>query len=237
MAELFWPGQSPLGRRIKLFDRENNAREAEIVGTVRNSKYRSFGEAPRPVIYLPATQWYRADMRIQVTTSGDPVASLPLVRTVLRELDPDLPATITTLREELAFSLVPAKVAGGILAAAGGIGLLLAAMGLFGIVSYQVARQAHEIGIRMALGARSGQIAASVVRRGVRLTATGLAIGLAASAGLAQLLRGLLFGIGATDPLSFGIIAMILFATCLLACWLPAGRAARVDPMVVLREE
>lgn len=237
MAELFWPGESPLGRRIKLFDRENNAREIEVVGVARNSKYRSFSEAPRPVVYLPATQWYRADMRLQITTVGDPAGIQPAARSVLREIDPDLPATISTLREELAFSLIPAKLAGGILVAAGGIGLFLAAMGLFGIVSYHVARQAREIGIRMALGARSGQVAGMVVRKGVRLTATGLVIGLAAGAAFAQLLRGLLFGIAPTDPLSFGVIAGILLATGVAACSIPASRASRVDPMVVLREE
>ncbi len=231
-----WPGGQPLGRRIRLVDRGDSAHVLEVVGVVRDIKYRSLGETPRPIVYLPSTQWYRADMRVQITSSGNPRALLEAVRGAVREIDPDVPFTASTMEEETAFALIPVKVAGAVLAGAGGIALFLATIGIFGVVSFNVARQFREIGIRMALGARGRRVGARVMADGLTLSGIGLLIGLVAALGATRLMRSLLYGVGPTDPLSFGAIAALLIAVTALACYVPARRATRVNPVDVLRE-
>jgi predicted permease len=231
LAASLWPGASALGHRLHVIDRGNRVHEVEIVGVVRDSKYRSLGETARPVVYLASTQWYRWDMRLLVRTRGDPRRLVAAVRAAVRETDPDVPATPTTMDEETAFSLVPVRLAGSVLAGAGAIALLLAAIGIFGVVSYSVARQYRDIGIRMALGASRARVRGLFVGQGLRLTSVGLILGLGAAAGVTRFLRGLLYGVSPGDPASFAAIGAFVSAVSVLACYLPARRATRVSPL------
>ena len=237
MAKRFWPAASALGQRVRVFDRADVERDAEVVGVVRDVSQRSLGATPEPFIYLPSAQWFRADMRLQIHSSGDPHGLAPAVRAAVRETDPELPTEVTMLEEETAFARVPIKVAGVVFTAAGAIGLFLAVIGVFGVVSYTVAQQTREIGIRMALGARSAQVGGMVLRHGMRMTALGIAVGLVAAAGAARLLRGLLYGVGVADPLSYAAAALLFAVVSALACYVPARRASRVAPAVALRGE
>jgi hypothetical protein len=245
LANVLWPGTAAgaagaagaVGRRVRVIDRGDRTHDIEIVGVASDSKFTSLAEAPQPVLYLPSTQWYRQDMRLLVRASGNPAALASAVRAVVRDVNPDIPALATTMEAETAFTLVPARLAGSVLALAGAIGLLLAAIGVFGVISYSVAREGREIGIRMALGASGPRVVAMFVRRGLRLTLIGLALGLVAALGATRLLRGMLYGVSPTDPASFAVVLLGLLGVSLLACYLPARLAARVAPAVVLRSE
>jgi len=233
-ARRFWPGEDALGKRI----RYSRDQFAEIVGIARTGKYLSLTEDPLPYVWIPFAQHYKADMTVHVRTAGDPLELAAAVRAQVRALDADLPITgLKALEEHFGLALLPQRVGASLLGLFGVLGLLLAAVGLYGVVAYGVGQRTREIGIRIALGARTDDVTRLVVRQGAALGATGLAIGVALAAGAAHLITSLLYGVSPLDPVTFAAVALVLGGTVLTASWLPARRAARVDPMAALRGE
>jgi predicted permease len=223
-----------LGRTIRVADRSGRERLAQIVGVAADIKIGSLGEAARPFVYLPFGQWYRADMRLHVRLSGDLVAT---VVDEIRAVEPDLAVDVSPMTREMAFSLIPLRVAAGVLGTSGTVGLFLAMLGVFGLVAYAVSRRMREIGIRIALGARWGAVTRLVVLQGLRPVLIGLGVGLGLSLAAGRLVRSLLIGVGAIDPLTLVIVSVALVATALGAMMVPVRRALSVDPVVVLRSE
>jgi predicted permease len=238
-ARRYWPGQQPLGKRIQMGvarSGANNSPYLTVIGVVKNGKYNSLGEEATPFIYLNLAQTYGAAPTLIVRTLGDPLASLAAVRSEVAALDKNLPLfNVKTMRQHLGLALLPARLAGSALGSFGLLALILAAAGIYGVMAYSVAQRTREIGIRMALGANASDVLKLVVRQGMALVSIGMALGLAAAFALTQLLKSLLFNVSATDPVTFVGIVILLAAVALLACWIPARRATRVDPMVALR--
>ncbi len=231
-ARRFWPGEDPIGKRIRMGD---SARE--VVGVAHDSKTRSLDESPAPYFYLPFLQFYQPNMTLEVRTAGDPAAMIPAVRREIAALDRDLPVQSGTMEDALGLSLLPQRAGATVLGIFSVLGLVLASVGLYGVVAYAVAQRTRDLGIRVALGAESSDIYRVVLGHGVKLTSFGLVIGIVAALILARLAQGVLFGVSSTDPITLGSVAAILAAVAFLASFIPARRATRVDPMVALREE
>jgi ABC-type antimicrobial peptide transport system permease subunit len=208
------------------------------VGVARNATYRDLGEKAAPWFFLPLYQGYRPDMTLLLRTAGDPTALAGPAKSLVRQLDPGIaPYSVTTLQAFIGASDFRQRVGSQLLGLFGVLGLLLASIGLYGVLSFQVARRTREIGIRMALGSSRGEVVGLVLRQGAGLVGLGLAIGIVGAAGLALLLRSLLLGLHPWDPLAFaGVVAALLLAS-FFACLVPARRATRVDPLVALRHE
>ena len=235
-ARRYFPGQDPLGRRISL--RGQGGPWLEVAGVARDSKYRTLGEAPAPFLYLPLLQNHETGMTLHVRTLGDPAALTGAVRREIGALERNLPATeIRPMTELLSRSLFPARMGAVLLAAFGLLALLLAAVGLYGVISYSVSRRVREIGIRMALGAGRREVLRMVLKEAMALVAVGIGLGLAAGAIMTRLLAGFLYAVSVTDPATFAGVTLLLGAVALLASLIPARRATRVDPMVALRYE
>jgi predicted permease len=237
MARRYWPDQDALGKRFAL---EREGPYLEIVGVVRDGKYVFLGEDPRTFFYIPFGQNYRGDMTLLLHNSGDDATALAGVRQVVRELDPELPlydvkTMKTHLRDGLALLFV--RLGARLATAFGVLGLVLAVVGVYGVVSYAVSQRIHEIGIRMALGASGIDVLKLVVGQGLMLTIAGVGIGLGASLMVTRVMTSLLYGVSATDPLTFGVIALVLAGVAVAASFIPARRALKVDPMVALRYE
>jgi predicted permease len=239
LARRFWPGESAVGQRVSQRDgRESFGPWLEVVGVARDSRYVTVGEDPKPFMYRPLAQVYRSAGTILVKNRGSAMDALPALRTAVGALDPNLAVfNIMTLDAATSISLLPVKVAATLTAALGVLALILGAIGLYGVMSYLVRQRAREIGIRMALGANSGAVVRLIAGQGLHWTAIGLALGLGAAFGVARLIAGFLYGISPTDPMAFGVITLLLTATTLMACYVPARRASRVDPLVALRDE
>jgi predicted permease len=232
-AERFWPGENPVGRTVMVTSREHT-----VIGVVPTGRYHTLGEAPLPFYYLAQAQWWNWQMTVHVRTSRDPARFVPTLRAEVRGLDPDLPlADVRTMTESLGIALLPARTAGTVLAAFGLLGLVLAAIGIYGVIAYSVAQRTREIGIRMAVGAARAQVVAALMRQGLALVAVGAALGLAGGWGAWRLVRGMLHGATAPDPLTFTAVPVLLIAVAALAIWIPARRAAGVDPVMALRME
>jgi predicted permease len=231
-ARRFWPGEDPIGKRIRIGD---SARE--VVGVAHDSRTRSLDESPAPYFYLPFLQFYQPNMTLEVRTAGDPADMIPAVRREIAALDRDLPVQSGTMEDALGLSLLPQRAGATLLGIFSALGLVLASVGLYGVVAYAVAQRTRDLGIRMALGAESSDIYRVVLGHGVKLTLLGLIIGIVAALILARLAQGVLFGVSPTDPITLGSVAAILAVVAFLASFIPARRATRVDPMVALREE
>jgi predicted permease len=240
-ARRYWPGQPSLGKRIQYGISRNGANELPyitVIGVVKDGKYSSLSEEATPFIYFNMAQNFGMSPTLVARTQGDPLASLAAVRGEVAALDKNLPLyDVKTMRQHLGLALLPARLAGSVLGVFGLVALALAAAGIYGVMAYSVSQRTREIGIRMALGANARDVLRLVARQGMTLVAIGMAIGLAAALALTQLLKSLLFGVSATDPLTFASIALLLMFVALLACWIPARRATKVDPMVALRCE
>jgi predicted permease len=235
-AKRYFAGQDPLGRQVSL----NGAQGPwlEVVGLARDSKYLTLGEAPTPFLYQPLTQRHESGMVLLVRTSGDPANYVTAVRREVHALEPNLPLTnARTMMELLGLSLYPARMGAVLLGGFGLLALLLASVGLYGVMSYSVSRRTREIGIRMALGAQRRDVLRLMLREAMTLVAIGIVLGLVVAFAVTRLLVGFLYGVSPTDPLAFIGIAILLAAVAVVASLIPARRAAQVDPMVAFRYE
>ena len=210
----------------------------EIVGVVRDSKYLTLGEEPVPCVYLPLAQNHETGVSLHVRATVDPSSLIGAVRTEVQALEKNLPVTnVRPMTETIGNSLYAARMGAILLGIFGALALLLAAVGLYGVMSYVVSRRTREIGIRMALGAQSSDVFKLVLKEGMTLVAIGVALGLVKAMIVTRLLASFLYGISATDEITFASIPLILALVALVACYLPARRAMKVDPMVALRYE
>jgi predicted permease len=235
-ARRFWPNESPLHKRFRFSGA--NSPLLEIIGVAQDGKYAGLNEDPKAFVYRPLWQAALNSSSLIVRAEMEPQQLIAAVRRELQELDPRLPiASTKTMTEHLSFALLPARVAASVFGSFGMLALALAAIGLYGVMAYSVARRTRELGIRLALGATTRDILRLVVGQGMRLVLLGVSIGLVAAFGLMRLLKSFLFGVSATDPLIFGAIALLLLVVALLACYLPARRATQVDPLTALRHE
>jgi len=231
-----FPGGDPLGRRLRLVGPRGV--DLEVVGVVRDGKYRKLTEEPRPFLYLAWGQRHEEQMTFLIQTAGNPRALAGPVRRELQALDKDLPVyDLMTMQEHMRIPLLEPRLTSGLVGGLGLLGLLLAMIGLYGVVSYFVNRRSREFGIRMALGAGRGDVFRLVLRQGLSLVLVGTGIGLAAAFPLARLIASELYGVGPSDPVTFTAVPLLLAAVGALACYLPARRATRVDPITALRYE
>ena len=233
---MFGAGVDPIGKQLKLDLRDSPWRT--IVGVVGDTRYRALQDT-RFDLYIPFTQWPMAFVNhFAVRTTLDPKAILATVRNEVAALDPTQAITrIATMDELVATHLAQPRFSAVLLNWLSGLALLLAAVGIYGVLAYSVAQRTGEFGIRLALGARGADILKLVIGQGMRLVVSGLLVGLIASFGVTRLLGKLLFGVSTNDPRTFSVVALLLTAVALLACWLPARRATKVDPLVALRHE
>lgn len=234
-AKHFWPNEIAVGKRFHFFgDRDLR----EVVGVVKNIAVNNIGEVPQPVVYLPLTQDYPPAATMQVRTSGKPEPMIAGVRSQVQSLEPNLALTnFQTIEEVLSQALWAPRMGAGLLALFGGLALLLAVIGVYGVLSYSVNQQTREIGIRMAMGAQTGRVLRLVVGQGLRLAFAGLALGLLVAFLSMRLLASLLFGVSVHDPITFAGVPLILTFAAVLACYIPARRASKVDPIIALRYE
>src|SRR6266550_288308 len=209
-----------------------------IVGVMGDVRTQALDRVPEPVVVVPRAQWPQPWMRVLLKTAGNPMSLAPLLRAEVLALDKDQPiANLRTLDSVISESLGERRFQMTLLTAFGAVALLLASLGIYGVVAYSVAQRAREIGIRMALGAQGSSVLKMVVGSGLRLAAVGIGLGLVGAFAVTQALRKALYQVSATDPLTFAAVATLLLAIAALASWAPARRAARVDPMVSLRAE
>jgi predicted permease len=239
MAAQLWPGRDPIGQKLLQQAGRDPAdlRTLEVVGVARNAKYAYITDEDRNFIYVPVTQQFASDITFYVRRSTD-ASRIAELRQAVGAFDPMLPVIYTqTLKDATAIGLLPQRLAAWIAGIVGSIGLLLAALGLYGLTAFSVAQRTREIALRIALGASRQAVLSLVLRQSGRLAVIGTAIGFALAIGLAMLVRSLLVGVGSVDPLAFGLATLILTGVLLVASWVPARRASRMDPMRALRAE
>jgi putative ABC transport system permease protein len=239
MAQQLWPNEDPLGKRIKFPGTEKNPQPwRTVVGVVGDVNQYALDRKPPMQIYLPEAQYPTSNMSLIVRTSSDLTGTIAAVRGEIRGLDPDQAVyNIATMESLLSDSISLRRFSMVLLMIFAAVALALAAVGIYGVISFAVTQRTHEIGIRVALGARGADILRLVVTRGMILTLSGVGIGLMAAAGLTRFLQTLLYGVSATDPATFIAISLLLTGVALGACLVPARRATKVDPMIALRYE
>jgi predicted permease len=232
-ADRFWPGQSAIGKVVR-----TGGKDRQVVGVVETGKVRSLGEAPTEVMYLPQRELFTTSVSVVARATSDPQAVLRGIREIVRSADPDMPVfDVRTMEEHMGFALLPARLGGSVLGLFGLLGLVLAAVGIYGVMAYSVAQRTREIGIRVALGSDRADVVGLVLREGMRLAGIGLAIGLLGAAASARLVGGLLYGVRPLDPVAFSVVPLTLVAVAALAVYFPARRAAAVDPVRALKTE
>ncbi len=233
MAEQFWPEQDPIGKRFRFYGDESYR---EVVGVARNSKYVTLGEDPQSCAYVPLRQNVADVMTLYVRSENDPAAALGAAQREVRALDPQIPITFPlTVSEVIDQSLWAPRLGAALLTVLGLLALVLASVGLYGVMAYTVNQRNQEIGIRMAMGARQPDVLKLVLVQGMILVGIGVAAGLAVALAVSRLVSTLLYGISPSDPATFIGVPLVLIAVALLANYLPALRASRVDPLVALR--
>src|SRR5262245_46967651 len=237
-----FPGQNPIGRRLLLTPghQRRQGDMVEVIGVVEDSKDGELWEDPLPLIYRPVAHYsgYSGGyMAVFVRTNQDPAATLPAMAQLIHSIDPEVSFTQRTMEEALRDHVLPMKVASSFFAIFGVMGLMLASVGLLGVMGFSVVRRTREIGIRMALGADRKKIVRKIIGEGLALTLVGIVIGVLAAGGLTRALSGFIFGINHLDPLSYGGTIGVMIIATLIACYFPARRASKVDPMIALRCE
>ena len=230
-------GEDPLGKRLIIYMKEENV-PTEIIGVVGDNKHLGLDQAVEPMVFWPHAELTYGGMTMMLRTSGDANAIAPAVRGVIRALDPQQPiGAVTTMEDLLSVSVARARFSASLLTVFSIVALVMAAVGIYGVMSYTVLQRTHEIGVRMALGAQRSDVLKLVVTKGIMLGVVGVAVGLAASFALTRLITTLLFEVTATDKTTFAVVSIGLFLITLLACYVPARRATKVDPMKALRYE
>lgn len=239
MARTYFPDRDPIGRKIQTGDYNPSSPAATVVGVVADVKYSGLNEGPQPAMYTPFQQnlWWRS-MFLAVRAKGDPLSLISSIRNEVWAIDSDLPVTqMKTMDQLMSESVATPRIYTMLLGLFGTVAMLLATIGIYGVMSYTVSQRTREIGIRIALGARQFDVLAMVVKQGMKLALIGVVIGSIASLALSHVMASLLFGVSATDPLTFLAIAALLSAVALAACYIPAHRATKVDPLTALRSE
>jgi putative ABC transport system permease protein len=238
MAERYWPGESAVGKRFTFASQPKEKDWYTVVGVVGDVKDFPYSPAVEPAFYWPMTQQPTSDIILAVRANTDPLRLVEAVRSEVRALDKDLPLVeVKTLQTIAATAVAGQRFTLWLVGLFALTALVLSAIGIYSVLSYLVAQRTHEIGIRMALGAKRKDVLRLLIGQGMSLTLLGVTIGLVASFGLTRLLKNLLFNVSATDPFTFAAIALLLITVALLACYIPARRATRVDPLVALRYE
>ena len=239
MVRRYWPKEDPIGKRITF----NNLTDSsiswiQVVGVVGHTLHEGLDGGRRVQLYFPMRQLPQGAMAFVVRTNGDPMAAVAPVKTAIKGIDQDLPiSNVSSMEDLIDVSTGPRRFSMVLLAIFSGLAAGLAAIGLYGVMSFTVTQRAKELGVRLALGAGTEDVLRLVLTQGMRLVLVGVGIGLVAALALSRVLRSMLFNVSATDPLTFVLISLLLVVVTLLATWLPARRATRVDPVVVLREE
>jgi predicted permease len=232
-AKRFWAGKDPIGQTVHV-----SGRDQTVIGVVPTGKYERLGEDPTAFMYHAQAQLWQTGMSILVRTTSDPELLTPQLRAEVSALDPDLPvSSIRTLNSHLGIALLPARLIGGVLGIFGLLGLILASVGIYGVMAYAVSQRTREIGIRMAVGAARSDVIRLVMRQGMAVVLIGTLIGMLGALGLARLIRGLLYGENALDPVTFAAVPVVLIGVAMLATFVPARRASAVDPVQALRRE
>jgi predicted permease len=240
MAEKYWPHQDLLGKRFTFTTAAGTAQTVQIVGVAGNGKYAFIAEDATPFFYVPLAQNYTSMRALQVRSSVPPETLLLPVQAIVHKLAPDLPITeAKTMKQSIAGTngLSVFRTGAQVAAELGALGLILAVVGIYGIVSFSAAQRTREIGIRMALGGSARDVVRLILRQGVRLVAIGLGSGILAALGVTRVMTRLLIGVSPSDPLTYVSVAVLLSAIALVACWIPARHATRVDPGIALRYE
>jgi predicted permease len=235
LVRQFFPGEDPLGKRLTTGG--TNAPWTEIVGVVRDSKYTALGDAPGPVLYVPLEQQHETGVTLYVRAAVPPATLIPQIRQVIRAIEPNLPLPgIGTVQDTLSASLYAPRMGAMLLTVFGALALLLASLGVYGVLAFSIARRTREIGIRIALGAGRGRVLALILREGMGLVVIGLAIGIAGGLYASKWIGTFLYDVSTRDAATFTSVPAVLAIVALIACYLPAKRAMRVDPMRALRD-
>nr|MBP9202004.1 ABC transporter permease [Gemmatimonadales bacterium] len=239
MVRRYWPDTDPIGKRITFSNPGDSVIVwIEVVGVVGHTMHEGLDGGQRVQVYFPLQQTGIPFLAFAVRTAGEPLAALPAVKAAVAGIDRNLPlSTPATLVSLVEGTTGPRRFSMVLLTLFSGLAAALAAIGLYGVMAYTVTQRSREMGVRLALGAAAGDVLRLVLGQGMRLVAIGLGIGLVAALLLTRLIRSMLFGVSATDPVTFLLIPLLLAAVTALATWLPARRATRVDPATVLREE
>jgi putative ABC transport system permease protein len=238
LAKRFWPKDTPLSKRLKLTAAETEAEWRTVIGVVGDVRYQGLDQEAGLAIYLPYNQAGAGAMHLLVRTKGDPTRLIEAVRQAVWSVDPQLAIySARTMETILANSTWQRRLWGVSFMVFAALALALAAVGIYGVMSYLVGQRTREIGIRMALGAHRGDVLRLVIRQGLKLVVIGVVIGLIGSLAMTRLIAGMLFGMSATDPMTFAGVAFLLIIVAFLACWIPARKAVKVDPMIALRAE
>jgi macrolide transport system ATP-binding/permease protein len=232
VAQRFWPGQDAVGKHLN----SGQASLLDVVGVANNGKYRSLGEDPNLAIYYPLTQQYATSAVLVVRTIGDPRPAIASVRSEVQKLDPNLPVyNVKTLAEHMNLALFPLHAGTVAVGSFALLALILATIGIYGVMAYSVSQRRQEIGIRMALGARAIDVWRMVLKHGVVMTTIGMGIGLICAIALSRVVASLLYGVSATDFFTFVLVSLLLAAVAMAACFIPARRATKVDPVIAIK--
>jgi predicted permease len=236
MARTYWPGENTIGKRFHTDGLDGPA--IEIVGVCRDYNVRTIGEEPRPYIHWARSQNYHSSSNLVVRTNGDPATMVGHLRQEMLSMEPDLVFTeADTMPSLIEVTLLPVRMGAALIGLFGILGMMLASVGLYGVIAYSVSRRTHEMGLRIALGAETGDVLKLVLRQGMIVVAVGIVLGLAGAAAVSRVLSSVLYGVSAVDPVSFGAAVAVLVSVAALANYIPAKRATRVDPVIALRYE
>jgi putative ABC transport system permease protein len=238
LARRIWPGEDPIGKRLKHGFPEDQSPWREVIGVVADVKLRGAERDVFMQAYLPFAEFTPSSMYLVMRTTGDPLQAVAAVERTIHTIEKDLPIfSIRSMDQLLGNSLEQRRLMLMLLVGFAVLALLLATIGIYGVISYTVRQHTHELGVRMALGAQTGDVLKLVLAQGLKLVLLGIVIGLPAALALTRLMETLLFGVHPADPVTFVVITLLLMGVALLACYIPARRATKVDPMVALKYE